>query len=163
MTVGLFELTFVILCHYPNLVGLLQALPGFEGLTTSAEGVSDSQFGTAILLSVLVPKVPGLQRIDLDIRHQLQRAAAIPTEARRFAREIQRSSYQPDSALATAVAGALRERGLAGAIELASLLPLRRLVAMTSGSAKRERSLSSSPRAKASRNLAKSGWRRTRP
>lgn len=33
--VGLFELTFVILCHYPNLVGLLQALPGFEELTTS--------------------------------------------------------------------------------------------------------------------------------
>lgn len=128
--VGLFELTFVILCHYPNLVTLLQALPGFEGLTTSAEGVSDSQFGTAILLSVLVPKVPGLQRIDLDIRHQLQRAAAIPTEARRFAREIQRSSYQPDATLATAVAAALRERGLDGAIELEPLLPLRRLVAM---------------------------------
>lgn len=128
--VGLFELTYVLLCYHPELLQLLKELPGLEQLSVKPGDNNTLHLSVSTLLSVLVPKILGLYRIDLEIRHQLQRVAAIPTEARRFAHEIQRSHYQPDGQLQIAVRSALRERGLEGAAEPEQLQPLRRLIAM---------------------------------
>lgn len=116
--VGLFEVTFALITRYPALLGYLQGLaPSYDdallGLAGAGDGVESSTVGVALVLSVLVPKVPGLARVDRWLRGTLQRAAAIPHEARRFAKSIRDADFAPDEALSDRVDAWYANRGLA--------------------------------------------------
>lgn len=51
----------------------------------------------ALLLTVLLPKVPALANLDDFVRTRLQHMAAIPHEVRRLAAELRRATFRPAS------------------------------------------------------------------
>jgi len=137
--VGLFEVTFAVIARYPQLIGYLHAwVPDLsERLSRIAADSTDPEsltVGIAVLLSVLVPKVPGLARIDRSLRDTLQRAAAIPYEARRFAKAIQGADFQPAPGLQQAIRSRYEKTGLDRVVNLddvdAAAQSLHRLTAM---------------------------------
>lgn len=115
--VGLFEITFAVIVRYPQLIEYVRALgPEIRDLLPDMADDSDNPtsftVGVAMLLSVLVPKVPGLSRMDHAVRAALQRAAAIPHEARRFSKCIQRAEFIPDESLKRAIEANYLKLGL---------------------------------------------------
>jgi hypothetical protein len=80
-------------------VALLSFGPLLEGIKTEAaffgelrKELSSAPFA-ALLLTVLLPKIPLLAEGDAWIREHLQRMGAIPYEARRLASELQKSRF----------------------------------------------------------------------
>ncbi|WP_440997961.1 hypothetical protein [Arhodomonas sp. SL1] len=115
--VGLFEITFALIARYPQLVEYVRAMaPTLEealpDMTRDAEDPTSFTVGVAMLLSVLVPKVPGLARVDQTLRTALQRVAAIPHEARRLAKGIQRADFVLDPTLSGAIRAHYENAGL---------------------------------------------------
>lgn len=115
--VGLFQITFALIVRYPQLIEYVRALGPemsdmLPDMADDGENPTSFTVGVAMLLSVLVPKVPGLSRMDHAVRAALQRAAAIPHEARRFAKCIQRADFTPNEPLKRAIEAHYAKLGL---------------------------------------------------
>ncbi len=119
--VGFFEITFAVITHYPSLFGYLEGIAptlkaDLENLSNTGDDIESTTVGIALVLSVLVPKIPGLARVDRSLRFTLQRAAAIPHEARRFAKSIKTARFKPGKDLSDAIEAHYASRGLTGII-----------------------------------------------
>lgn len=126
--VGLFEVTFAIIARYPELAAYLQGVApqwreSLADLADVGEGPQSTTVGIALVLSVLVPKIPGLARIDRALRGGLQRAAAIPHEARRFARCIWAADFKPDQLLRDAIDARYEKLGLDATLSVDAIQP----------------------------------------
>jgi hypothetical protein len=82
-------LYFSLLGFRPLLAYLQREIGFFGGLAT---GLSPAPF-VALLLTILLPKIPLLADFDAWIRQHLQRMGAIPHEARRLAVELHKSGF----------------------------------------------------------------------
>jgi hypothetical protein len=65
----------------------------------------------AVLLSLLVPKVPLISLVDTRLRKFLHRLAAIPYEAMRLSKEIQQAEYRVPDAMRTSLCHELEAQG----------------------------------------------------
>ena len=86
----LYLLAYIILLNYPTLTNKLIESAGdankqLNNLPTTVV--------VALLLSILIPKVPGLSKVDSKVRRFLQNLAAIPIEALRLSKEIHDVPY----------------------------------------------------------------------
>jgi hypothetical protein len=103
---------YVALMLYPSLLDKLgQLAPDFAGLVPEALRQSPPVV-VALLLTVLLPKVPILGAVDEFFRARLQHMAAIPHEVRRLAAELRRAPFRPpDEAEQRELAAALVSKG----------------------------------------------------
>lgn len=105
--------TFYVFTKYPKLLGLVMELFDINIDTSKAE-VGSSDTGlilVALLLSLLVPKIPVISEIDTRLRRFLHRLAAIPYEAIRLSKEIQHSRYWVPSSVRDSLVDELEEQG----------------------------------------------------
>ena len=102
---------YVSLVNFPHLLAFL--LQGNE----PAEGESwakqlSSPLLVALLLTVLLPKLPMLFELDNWVRKQLQDMAAIPFEVRRLSAELRKGKLQIGGELQTKVRNKLEKHGI---------------------------------------------------
>jgi len=88
----IYLVTYYLFTKYPNLPESIKIDPAIlEGLPIEP-GDSTPVF-IALLLSLMVPKIPLISQIDNRLRRFLHRLAAIPYEAIRLSKEIQQANY----------------------------------------------------------------------
>ena len=102
--------TFYVFTKYPRLVELLN-LDGAEVGATGIDPGGSTTVLVAVLLSLLVPKVPVVSDVDARLRRFLHRLAAIPYEAIRLSKEIQHSRYAVPAVSREALIQEMEEQG----------------------------------------------------
>lgn len=105
-----------ILIFYFSLIGS----PGFVSYVLKGTGMDlqvpkSSPLSVALLLSVLLPKVPLLSVADDKIRRVLQTIARIPFEVRRWSTKLARCRYVIAPAIQDAIQAELQDHGIAAA------------------------------------------------
>ncbi len=103
--------TFYVFTKYPKMLDYFDI--DVSALSSSGIKPGDSSVILfALLLSLLVPKVPVISELDSRLRRFLHRLAAIPYEALRLSKEIQGSRYEIPLQGRDALARELQEQGL---------------------------------------------------
>jgi len=107
----IYLLTFFLLYHFPQLRELLERL--LQGLSIEIPEGFDQKTPMyfAILLSVMIPKLPGVKHFDHHLRMYLHRLAAIPYEAIRLSKELQQGEYRIPGSMRDSLLDTLQERG----------------------------------------------------
>ena len=102
---GLAFFLYVLLAVYPHVLEHLGEVPqSLKGLSTP--------FMAALVLTVLLPKFPGLARMDKWIRRWFQYMAAIPYEARRLSAELRQSQFDIPDEIKEHVKQKLEQKGI---------------------------------------------------
>lgn len=101
---------YYFFAQYPHLLALLNLGNGAEHLEALDEE-DVSPVLVAMLLSVLLGKIPVLAQLDAKLRVFLQSLAEIPLEALRLGRRIQRARFNPNTEVRRAVFTELNARG----------------------------------------------------
>ncbi len=102
--------TFYVCTKYPKLLEFF----AIDTTDLNAHGVSSNQSNIilgALLLSLLVPRIPIISEVDKRLRRFLHRLAAIPYEAIRLSSEIQSSRYEVPPQLQDALYSELENQG----------------------------------------------------
>jgi putative flippase GtrA len=103
-------LYFGLLCFPPIVEGVSKELGYFYETARSLEKISTAPL-IALLLTVLLPKVPLLAEADDWVREHLQKMAAIPHEARRLAADLRKLRYSVSPSLQAQVMQRLAGQG----------------------------------------------------
>ena len=92
---GIYWIAFFVIHKYPLLIELmLRSLGGTkDGTLPSWLAQSSTTLMVAVLLSVLLPKIPLLSELDRKLKAFLQKMADIPFEARRLSKEIHAAPF----------------------------------------------------------------------
>ena len=96
--------TFFILSNYPALIKLI----GQDALAESVTSLPPALM-TALVLTVLLEKIPFFAASDRWVRMQLQKMANIPFEARRLSRWLQRSRFSAPARMRERVGKRMRD------------------------------------------------------
>ncbi|OGW52056.1 MAG: hypothetical protein A2Z50_02905 [Nitrospirae bacterium RBG_19FT_COMBO_42_15] len=90
----IYLLIYYILSKYQYLLGAI-GISGASDIISDAKNTLQGQphLLAALLLTVLLPKIPMLSSIDNWLRKQLNEHAAIPHEARRLSRELHNTEF----------------------------------------------------------------------
>lgn len=105
--------TFYVIATNEQLLGLVLMLVDATGSeSTQLHELESTAVVAALLLSLLVPKLPVISDIDTKLRAFLHRLAAIPYEAIRLSQEIQHSRYEVPPAVNESVLAELEEQGI---------------------------------------------------
>ncbi len=114
--------TFYVFTKYPKMLDYFD----IDMAALNSSGIKPGESSVilfALLLSLLVPKVPVISDLDSRLRHFLHRLAAIPYEALRLSKEIQSSRYEIPLQGRDALVRELQEQGLS-AEEMSSTDPV---------------------------------------
>ena len=96
---SVYLLIYFLISKYPSLLGVLFVDDG-SGVAKEAGSVVKTlqelspPLLVALLLTVLLPKIPILSNLDNWLRTNLQERAAIPHEARRMSRELRNAEFK---------------------------------------------------------------------
>jgi len=103
-------ISFLLLSRYPNVLGALLSAMGAEDMASSLEKLPPALL-TALVLTVLLEKLPYFATADNWLRRKLQYMASIPHEARRLSRHLQRRTFTVGPALQQSIARKLLSQG----------------------------------------------------
>lgn len=100
--IGIYWIAFFVIHKYPLLIELILNSLGAAKEDALPPGLDQSSttLMVAVLLSILLPKIPLLSELDRKLKTFLQKMADIPFEARRLSKEIQAAPFAiPDHLL----------------------------------------------------------------
>ena len=103
-------LGYVAFVKFPHLLAFL--MQGDETVVQPWATKLSSPLLAALLLTVLLPRLPLLSDLDNWIRKQLQDMAAIPFEVRRLSAELRKGKLEVDDAMQGEVIKILERRGI---------------------------------------------------
>jgi hypothetical protein len=104
----IYLLAYSILLYYPDLMNWLLKMAS-ENLTIP-DSLPTAVVG-AILLSIVIPKLPGFAKIDSRVRKFLQTLAAIPLQAYNLSGDIKKAKYSIPEKWTEKVTKTMREIG----------------------------------------------------
>jgi hypothetical protein len=108
----IYLLIYYILSKYQYLLGAI-GISGASDIISDAKNTLQGQphLLAALLLTVLLPKIPMLSSIDNWLRKQLNERADIPHEARRLSRELHNTEFNVPQDVRNKIQGALVDDG----------------------------------------------------
>jgi hypothetical protein len=102
---------YAFLLLFPRLIDRMVAMSPDLAESVPAWAKESPSLLVALLLTVLLPKIPVLASVDDWFRRKLQRMAAIPNEVRRLGAELRRARFHVDEARRKDVVDTLVKEG----------------------------------------------------
>jgi heme/copper-type cytochrome/quinol oxidase subunit 4 len=104
----IYLISYSVLLYYPNLLVLLIKIANLN--ITVPETLPTTIVG-AILLAIIIPKIPGFAKLDTKLRKFLQTLAAIPYEAYNLSVEISKAKFSIPTGMIKRIKKDFAERG----------------------------------------------------